>query len=66
MRNQFEEIIIFKKNNVFKKKKRESDLNKLRTIAFVTVRENAETQWSGGSGGPWWQIYGSGISWVRN
>ena len=41
----------------FKKKKKKSNLNKLRTIAFVTVRENAETQRSdrsGGSGGPWW------------
>ena len=39
-----------------RKRKRKSDLNKLRNIAFVIVRENAETRWSGrsgGSGGPW-------------
>ena len=58
-----------KKKEKKKKKKRKSDLNKLRNIAFVIVRENAETRWSGrsgGSGGPWRWIYGSGISWVRN
>ena len=46
--------------------KRKSDLNKLSTIAFVIVKEKAKKRWSGRSSGPWWQIYGSGIGWVRN
>ena len=37
----------------------------MRTIAFVTVRENAKKQWSGRSGVPWRRIYGNGIGWVR-
>jgi len=36
-------------------------LKKLKAIAFVTFRENAEKRWGGRSGGPWRRIYECGM-----